>query len=398
MRIVVGITGGIAAYKAVTLVRLLTEAGHDVKVIPTANALRFIGSATLEAISHNTVDPDLYTDVADVKHIELAQSAELIIVAPATGSFLARTAAGIADDLLSNVVLATSAPIVIAPAMHTEMWTNAATQQNVKTLRSRHITVIEPAIGRLTGNDSGAGRLPEPEEIVQVALALAGPKDLAGYSFVVTAGGTHEPIDPVRFLGNMSSGKQGLAIARAAYARGANVRLIAANFLANEAFEVVTVSTSQEMAEALASVTSDIDCLVMAAAIGDFRAESVSDQKLKKTPGGEGLTLNLVRTPDLLAETTSRLRNQSAQTIVVGFAAETVESADDLAARAFEKLQRKASDLVVGNDVSNGLVFGVDETNVVIVEQHENPQFESGTKVSVANVLLDRIGELLAKR
>ena len=398
MRIVVGITGGIAAYKAVTLVRLLTEAGHDVKVIPTANALRFIGSATLEAISHNTVDPDLYTDVADVKHIELAQSAELIIVAPATGSFLARTAAGIADDLLSNVVLATSAPIVIAPAMHTEMWTNAATQQNVKTLRSRHITVIEPAIGRLTGNDSGAGRLPEPEEIVQVALALAGPKDLAGYSFVVTAGGTQEPIDPVRFLGNKSSGKQGLAIARAAYARGANVRLIAANFLANEAFEVVTVSTSQEMAEALASVTSDIDCLVMAAAIGDFRAESVSDQKLKKTPGGEGLTLNLVRTPDLLAETTSRLRNQSAQTIVVGFAAETVESADDLAARAFEKLQRKASDLVVGNDVSNGLVFGVDETNVVIVAQHENPQFESGTKVSVANVLLDRIGELLAKR
>jgi phosphopantothenoylcysteine decarboxylase/phosphopantothenate--cysteine ligase len=397
MRIVVGITGGIAAYKAVTLVRLLTEAGHDVKVIPTANALRFIGSATLEAISHNTVDPDLYTDVADVKHIELAQSAELIIVAPATGSFLARSAAGIADDLLSNVVLATSAPIVIAPAMHTEMWTNAATQQNVKTLRSRHITVIEPAVGRLTGNDSGAGRLPEPEEIVQVALALAGPRDLAGYSFVVTAGGTQEPIDPVRFLGNRSSGKQGLAIARAAYARGANVRLIAANFEANEAFEVVNVETSNQMAEALASVTSDIDCLVMAAAIGDFRAESVSDQKLKKTPGGEGLTLNLVRTPDLLAETTSRLRNQSAQTIVVGFAAETVESADDLAARAFEKLQRKASDLVVGNDVSNGLVFGVDETNVVIVAQHENPQFVSGSKSSVANVLLDRVSELLAK-
>jgi phosphopantothenoylcysteine decarboxylase/phosphopantothenate--cysteine ligase len=397
MRIVVGITGGIAAYKAVTLVRLLTEAGHDVKVIPTANALRFIGSATLEAISHNTVDPDLYTDVADVKHIELAQSAELIIVAPATGSFLARTAAGLADDLLSNVVLATSAPIVIAPAMHTEMWTNAATQQNVKTLRSRHITVIEPAVGRLTGNDSGAGRLPEPEEIVQVALALAGPRDLAGYSFVVTAGGTQEPIDPVRFLGNRSSGKQGLAIARAAYARGANVRLIAANFEANEAFEVVNVETSNQMAEALASVTSDIDCLVMAAAIGDFRAESVSDQKLKKTPGGEGLTLNLVRTPDLLAETTSRLRNQSAQTIVVGFAAETVESADDLAARAFEKLQRKASDLVVGNDVSNGLVFGVDETNVVIVAQHENPQFVSGSKSSVANVLLDRVSELLAK-
>lgn len=398
MRIVVGITGGIAAYKAVTLVRLLTEAGHDVKVIPTANALRFIGSATLEAISHNTVDPDLYTDVADVKHIELAQSAELIIVAPATGSFLARTAAGIADDLLSNVVLATSAPIVIAPAMHTEMWTNAATRQNVETLRSRHITVIEPGVGRLTGNDSGAGRLPEPEEIIQVALALAGPRDLAGYSFVVTAGGTQEPIDPVRFLGNRSSGKQGIAIARAAFSRGANVRLIAANFEANEAFEVVNVSTSHEMAEALASVTSDIDCLVMAAAIGDFRAESVSDQKLKKVPGTEGLTLNLVRTPDLLAETTSRLRNESAQTIVVGFAAETAGSSDELAERALEKLQRKASDLVVGNDVSNGLVFGVDETNVVIVALHEDPQFVSGTKVSVANVLLDRIGELLAKR
>jgi phosphopantothenoylcysteine decarboxylase/phosphopantothenate--cysteine ligase len=398
MRIVVGITGGIAAYKAVTLIRLLTQAGHEVKVIPTANALRFVGAATLEAISHNTVDPDLYTDVADVKHIELAQSADLIIVAPATGSFLARTAAGIADDLLSNVVLASSAPIVVAPAMHTEMWTNAATKQNVQTLKQRGITVIEPAVGRLTGNDSGVGRLPEPEQIVQVALAVAGPKDLAGFNFVITAGGTQEPIDPVRFLGNKSSGKQGLAIARAAYARGANVRLIAANFDSIEAFDVVKVSTSLQMAEALTEVSSDTDCLVMAAAIGDFRSETVSTEKIKKTPATDVLTLNLVRTPDLLTETTSRLKSESAGAIVVGFAAETTNDYESLKQVAFEKLQRKGCDLLVANNVSDGRVFGLDETHVLIVSKDQHVEDIAGTKTSIANSLLSQVAELLRNR
>jgi phosphopantothenoylcysteine decarboxylase/phosphopantothenate--cysteine ligase len=398
MRIVVGITGGIAAYKVVTLIRLLTEAGHEVKVIPTANALRFVGAATLEAISHNTVDPDLYTDVADVKHIELAQTADLIIVAPATGSFLARTAAGIADDLLSNVVLASSAPIVVAPAMHTEMWTNAATKQNVQTLQQRGITVIEPAVGRLTGNDSGVGRLPEPEQIIQVALAVAGPKDLAGYNFVITAGGTQEPIDPVRFLGNKSSGKQGLAIARAAHARGANVRLIAANFDSIEAFDVVKVSTSLEMEEALADLNSETDCLVMAAAIGDFRSEKVSPEKIKKTPATESLTLNLVRTPDLLAETTSRLKSESASTIVVGFAAETTNNDDTLKQLALEKLQRKGCDLLVANNVSDGRVFGLDETRVLIVSKDQRVEDIAGSKTSIANSLLSQVAELLRNR
>jgi phosphopantothenoylcysteine decarboxylase/phosphopantothenate--cysteine ligase len=229
VRVVLGVTGGIAAYKATGIIRLLTEAGHDVKVIPTANALRFIGATTLEALSHNSVDPDLYTDVEAVKHVELGQTADLVIVAPATASFLARMASGLADDLLMNTLLATKAPILVAPAMHTEMWQNPATVANVATLRQRGIEILEPAVGRLTGADSGPGRLPEPEEIVAAALALSAPQDLSGKRFLITAGGTQEPIDPVRFLGNHSSGKQGIALATEATKRGAKVTLIAAN-------------------------------------------------------------------------------------------------------------------------------------------------------------------------
>ncbi|MEY4492389.1 MAG: hypothetical protein RL085_800, partial [Actinomycetota bacterium] len=228
-RIVLGVTGGIAAYKATAIIRLLTEAGHSVKVIPTQNALRFIGATTLEALSHNAVDPDLYTDVDSVKHIALAQEADLVIVAPATASFLARLASGVADDLLGNTLLATTAPVLVAPAMHTEMWFNAATQANVATLTSRNITILEPDAGRLTGEDSGVGRLPEPEVIVETALGLLQTQDLIGQHFVITAGGTQEPIDPVRYIGNHSSGKQGIAIAKAAAHRGAKVTLIGAN-------------------------------------------------------------------------------------------------------------------------------------------------------------------------
>jgi phosphopantothenoylcysteine decarboxylase/phosphopantothenate--cysteine ligase len=229
MHVIVGITGGIAAYKATSIIRLLTEAGHTVKVIPTQNALRFIGATTLEALSHNTVDPDLYTDVESVKHVALGQEADLVIVAPASASFLARYAAGIADDLLGNTLLVTKAPVVVAPAMHTEMWLHAATQQNVKTLSARGVHVLEPAVGRLTGEDSGIGRLPEPEEVVEYSLAKAGRQDLAGQRFLISAGGTREEIDPVRFIGNKSSGKQGIAIALEALQRGASVTLIAAN-------------------------------------------------------------------------------------------------------------------------------------------------------------------------
>ena len=229
MHVIVGITGGIAAYKATSIIRLLTEAGHTVKVIPTQNALRFIGATTLEALSHNTVDPDLYTDVDSVKHVALGQEADLVIVAPASASFLARYAAGIADDLLGNTLLVTKAPVVLAPAMHTEMWLHSATQQNIQTLADRGVQILEPGIGRLTGDDSGIGRLPEPKEIVEFALSKISRQDLAGKRFLITAGGTREEIDPVRFIGNKSSGKQGIAIAIEAARRGANVKLIAAN-------------------------------------------------------------------------------------------------------------------------------------------------------------------------
>lgn len=398
MRIVVGITGGIAAYKAVTLIRQLTEAGHEVKAIPTANALRFVGAATLEAISHNTVDPDLYTDVADVKHIALAQEADLIIVAPATGSFLARTAAGIADDLLSNVVLATSAPVVLAPAMHTEMWTNAATVQNVATLRSRGITVIEPATGRLTGSDTGVGRLPEPEEIVRIALSALLPKDLEGKTFVVTAGGTQEPLDPVRFIGNRSSGKQGLAIARAASARGAKVTLIAANLEVVEAFETIHVSTAKDLQSALNAVGTQTDCLVMVAAVGDFRLAAPHDQKIKRVSDDGDLRLVLERTPDLLSETSTRLRDDGADCIVVGFAAETSNSQTELEEIAKEKLNRKGCDFLVANDVSNGKVFGLDETSVLLLSKNGTVEEISGDKLRIANRLLDSVSKALNQR
>jgi len=398
MRIVVGITGGIAAYKAVTLIRQLTEAGHEVKVIPTANALRFVGAATLEAISHNTVDPDLYTDVADVKHIALAQEADLIIVAPATGSFLARTAAGIADDLLSNVVLASSAPVVLAPAMHTEMWTNAATVQNVTTLRSRGITVIDPASGRLTGSDTGVGRLPEPEEIARIALGALLPRDLEGKTFVVTAGGTQEPLDPVRFIGNRSSGKQGLAIARAASARGAKVTLIAANLEVVEAFDTIHVSTVKELQSALNVVDAKTDCLVMVAAVGDFRLAATHDQKIKKASDDVDLQLTLERTPDLLSETSTRLRADGADCIVVGFAAETSTSQTELEELAKEKLNRKGCDFLVANDVSNGKVFGLDETSVLLLSKNGTAEEISGDKLRIANRLLDSVSKALNQR
>ena len=229
MHILVGVTGGIAAYKAAGVIRGFTELGHSVKVLPTQNALRFIGATTLEALSHNVVDSDLYSDVESVKHIALAQEADLIVVAPATAAFIARYAAGIADDLLLNVLLATKAKVVVAPAMHTEMWQHQATVKNIETLRSRGVLVLDPAVGRLTGDDSGPGRLPEPEEIVAFALATSAKQDLKGVRVTIAAGGTREPIDTVRFIGNRSSGKQGLALADAAVARGADVKLIAIN-------------------------------------------------------------------------------------------------------------------------------------------------------------------------
>ncbi len=393
-RIILGITGGIAAYKATAVIRLLTEQGHDVKVIPTQNALRFIGATTLEALSHNAVDPDLYTDVDSVKHIKLAQEADLVLVAPASASFLARTATGIADDLLSNTILATSAPVLIAPAMHTEMYLNEATQANVKTLQSRGLTVLQPASGRLTGEDSGIGRLPEPEQIVEAALALLEPKDFAGKHVVVTAGGTQEPIDPVRFLANRSSGMQGVAIAKAAAARGARVTLIGANIPETWGLNFVAVSTALELQAALDDVLPSGDFLVMTAAVSDFRVKDVSDTKLKRSVVGVEPTLELVANPDILQAAVARINESNLPIKTVGFAAETAADTGQLRQLAAHKLMSKGCDLLVANDVSQGRVFGQPDNSVLILSKTGIERSVSGTKAEVASAVLDILGEI----
>ncbi len=393
-RIILGITGGIAAYKATAVIRLLTEQGHDVKVIPTQNALRFIGATTLEALSHNSVDPDLYTDVDSVKHIKLAQEADLVLVAPASASFLARTATGIADDLLSNTILATSAPVLIAPAMHTEMYLNEATQANVKTLQSRGLTVLQPASGRLTGEDSGIGRLPEPEQIVEAALALLEPKDFAGKHVVVTAGGTQEPIDPVRFLANRSSGMQGVAIAKAAAARGARVTLIGANIPETLGLNFVAVSTALELQAALDDVLPSGDFLVMTAAVSDFRVKDVSDIKLKRSVVGIEPTLELVANPDILQAAVTRISESNLPIKTVGFAAETAADTGQLRQLAAHKLMSKGCDLLVANDVSQGRVFGQPDNSVLILSKTGIERSVSGTKAEVASAVLDILGEI----
>lgn len=395
MRVVLGVTGGIAAYKATGIIRQLAEAGHDVKVIPTANALRFIGATTLEALSHNSVDPDLYTDVESVKHVELGQSADLIIIAPATAAFLARMASGLADDLLMNTILASKAPILVAPAMHTEMWQNSATVANVETLRSRGIQVLDPAVGRLTGADSGPGRLPEPEEIVAAALALAAPQDLAGKRLLITAGGTQEPIDPVRFLGNHSSGKQGIALATEASARGAAVTLIAANVSEPipALHKLVRVSTAAELAQAVSVELANSDAVIMAAAVADFRVETAADTKLKRSELGDDINLKLVANPDILAGLVKRVEAEGLEVTTVGFAAETSASQNELQKLAEHKLEAKGCDILVANNVSAGAVFGADENSVLVLTKSGSVTARDGSKRAIAAHILDVLGQ-----
>ena len=398
-KILIGITGGIAAYKATAIVRLLTEAGHTVKVVPSQNALRFIGATTLEALSHNTVDADLYTDVADVKHIELGKSADLVIVAPATASFIARTAAGIADDLLGNVILATNAPVVIAPAMHTEMWLNKATADNVAKLRDRGVVVIEPASGRLTGSDTGIGRLPEPEEIVEQALRALPAGDLTGRRLLITAGGTQEAIDPVRFIGNRSSGKQGIAIASEAVRRGAQVTLIASNIeeIPDGVGDVILARTALDVANAVNEQLPVHDALIMAAAIADYRIENQSPLKLKRGELGARISLDLVANPDILKSAVERIKTEGLNVVSVGFAAETAGSEDALTRLAQRKLIEKGCDILVANDVSGGAVFGSDSNSVLILTASGSATGRSGSKKATANQLLDMLADSLSK-
>jgi len=317
------VTGGIAAYKAVHLVRLLIGEGHTVHVVPTEDALRFVGQPTWEAISRNRVTTSVHEDVPQVRHVALGKAADLIIVAPATANTLASMAAGLAHDLLGTTLLASRAPVLVAPAMHTEMWQNAATVANIATLRQRGVTVVGPAVGQLTGVDSGPGRMSEPEEIVEVALrTAAGRQDLAGRRILVTAGGTREPIDPVRFIGNRSSGKQGVALAVAAADRGAEVTLIAANLEVDvpATVQVVRVRSTLDLEKAATSAAETADIVIMAAAVADYRPETVADAKIKKDVQGDVLDLRLVKNPDILAGLAA---NRRAGQVIVGFAAET---------------------------------------------------------------------------
>ncbi|MCG5465725.1 bifunctional phosphopantothenoylcysteine decarboxylase/phosphopantothenate--cysteine ligase CoaBC [Micromonospora sp. MED01] len=365
--IVLGVGGGIAAYKACELLRLFTESGHRVRVVPTASALRFVGAPTWAALSGQPVADDVWTDVHEVPHVRLGKQADLVVVAPTTTDLLAKAAHGLADDLLTNTLLTARCPVLLAPAMHTEMWEHPATVANVATLRSRGVRVIEPAVGRLTGADTGKGRLPDPAEIFAVAGRLlargdSAPADLAGRRVVVTAGGTREPLDPVRFLGNRSSGKQGYAFARAAVARGARVTLISANVgLADPAgVDLIRVGTTAELREATVKAAVEADAVVMAAAPADFRPATYATGKIKKSDDGVAPTIELVTNPDIAAELGQRKR--PGQVLVV-FAAET----GDAEANGRAKLARKRADLIVVNEVGPDLVFGADTNTVTVI-------------------------------
>ena len=352
------------------MLRGLTESGHDVTVVPTAAALEFVGAATWAALSGKPVASDVWTDVHRVPHVRIGQQADLVVVAPATADLVAKAAHGLADDLLTNTLLTARCPVVLVPAMHTEMWDHPATRANVATLRERGVLVLEPAEGRLTGTDTGKGRLPEPTEIVEAChqvLARSGEPDLTGRHVVVSAGGTREPLDPVRFLGNRSSGLQGYALARAAVARGASVTLVAANVgLADPAgVSVVRVETTAQLREVVVAAAGGADAVVMAAAPADFRPAVHSDAKIKKTSDGSVPPLELVQNPDILREI-STVRARPGQ-VVVGFAAETGDADHDVLDLARAKLARKGCDLIVLNDVSGGGVFGSAHNEAVIL-------------------------------
>ena len=401
-RIVVGVSGGIAAYKACTVVRQLTEAGHEVHVIPTEAALRFVGAATFEALSGQRVHTSVIDDVPAVPHVNLGQQADLVVVAPATADLLARAAHGRADDLLTATLLTARCPVLFAPAMHTEMWLHPATVDNVAMLRRRGVIVLEPASGRLTGTDSGAGRLPEAEEITTLAELLlerhdALAYDLAGRKLLVTAGGTREPVDPVRFIGNRSSGKQGYAVARVAAQRGAEVTLIAghtAGLTDPAGVDVVHVSSAEQLGDAVSKHAAAADVLVMAAAVADFRPAQVAIAKIKKK-GTEGPSpIELLRNDDVLAGTVRARAHGELPKMraIVGFAAETGDANGDVLFHARAKLRSKGCDLLVVNAVGDGKAFEVDNNDGwLLASDGTESALENGSKTLMASRIVDAI-------
>jgi phosphopantothenoylcysteine decarboxylase/phosphopantothenate--cysteine ligase len=375
---------------------LFTESGHDVTVVPTVNALKFVGAASWEALSGNPVSADVFDRVDEVRHVRLGREADLVVVAPATADLMAKAAHGRADDLLTSALLTAACPVVFAPAMHTEMWLHPATRANVETLRSRGAIVVEPATGRLTGADSGPGRLPEPASIFALAATVlargAAVPDLEGRHVVVSAGGTREYLDPVRFLGNRSSGKQGYALAHMAVSRGAQVTLISANVALPDpaGATVVRVVSTEDMYDAVLAAAQDADAVVMAAAPADFRPASAVPHKIKKRADGVAPTVELVENPDILATLVAK-RSRSDQ-VLVGFAAETGDDEAGVLDHARAKLERKGCDLLVVNNVGGGGVFGSDQTAAVILSPGEpDVDVPPGSKLSLADAVWDRV-------
>jgi phosphopantothenoylcysteine decarboxylase / phosphopantothenate---cysteine ligase len=393
LRVIVGVSGGIAAYKAVSVVREFVMRGADVTVIPTASALKFVGLPTWEAISRNPVPVDLFEGVAEVRHVALGQRADLVVLAPATAHTLASVAGGFAGDLLGTTILASTAPLVIAPAMHSEMWENPAVRTNVETLRSRGATFVGPDSGALTGSDRGVGRMAEPVAIVDVAFAAVTPQSLQGRRVLISAGGTREPLDPVRFLGNRSSGAMGVALARQAQLRGADVTLVHAPLEVDPPYGVtcIAASTADNMMSAMLSAQPVNDIVLMAAAVADWQAAEISEDKLVKVDGQQEWQPLLRRTPDiLLALGEAKPEGQ----LLVGFAAETDL---DFAAReesASRKLKEKKCDAIVLNQVGDGVGFGEVETVVTLITASPQSLTFEGTKSSVAGRLLDALPEL----
>jgi phosphopantothenoylcysteine decarboxylase / phosphopantothenate---cysteine ligase len=400
VRIVLGVSAGIAAYKACELLRLLTESGHRVRVVPTPAALNFVGAATWAALSGQPVLTSPWESVHEVPHVRLGQEADLVIVAPATADLMARAAAGRSDDLLTAVLLTARCPVIFAPAMHTEMWEHAATRANVATLRSRGCIVVDPASGRLTGADSGPGRLPEPAELFSVAQrvlargAAATTPDLAGRTVVVSAGGTREELDPVRYLGNWSSGKQGYALARTAAIRGATVTLVAANTELPDppGARVVRVTSASQLRDVMLAESAGADVIVMAAAVADFRPASRSAAKIKKT-GAAPAPIELAENPDIVRDLVAARRRPGQ--LIVAFAAET----GDVLANGRAKLARKGCDFLVVNQVGNGLAFGTaDNEATVLRADGTEVKLPRAAKDEIADAIWDEVAGRLAVR
>lgn len=396
-RVILGVCGGIAAYKSVELLRLLVQSGHDVTVVPTENALRFVGAPTFEALSRNPVITSLWDGAGNVTHVSQGQAADLIVIAPATADFMARSTRGIASDLLSNILLTATCPVVLAPAMHTQMWEHPATRANVALLRNRGYIVLDPDSGPLTGSDSGTGRLPAPQQILDSVEAqfLANTGVLRGRHIVISAGGTQENWDPVRFIGNRSSGKQGVALARAALAAGARVTLVAGHMDIEPpaGVHVIPALSGEQMHKTLVGLMGEQpDCVIMAAAVADFRPTVQSRAKIKKAVGVQRLELE--RTTDILADICAQ-RELGSTPLIIGFAAETTGNHDELIKLALGKLVAKGADAIIVNNVSNGKVFGSDSTEVWLVEVEDTLGPLRGSKLNIAHTVIHRLVQLL---